>query len=203
MTCATPEESAPTNVGYGPCDLDRLIDAMLDIVAVHGWRPVSLDAVAIRAGVSPVDARALCADRAVLLNAFARRVDLAACADVEPGTDASTRYDELLDILMRRFEILQTHRDAMVHLIRDVPADPITLLHCLPAAQQSFARLASAAGYPDRGLAGVAMVKTLAAVWLVTQRDWLRDDTPDLSVTMASLDRNLRRAIDLLAPFIG
>ena len=49
----------------------------------------------------------------------------------------------------------------------------------------------------------MAMTKALTAVWLMTQRDWLRDDTPDLAATMASLDRNLRRAIDLLAPLVG
>lgn len=182
--------------------IDRLIDAMLDIVARDGWSAVTRDAVASRAGMAVSDVYGLCADRGQLLDAYARRVDVAACADAEPGLDAAARYDELLDILMRRFELLQVHRDAVVRLIREVSGDPQTLLARLPQSQRSFAFLAAAAGYPHKGLPGVIFAKALSAVWLATQRDWLRDDTPDLSVTMASLDRNLTRAVDLVGPLL-
>jgi len=103
---------------------------------------------------------------------------------------------------MRRFEALQIHRDAVLRLVREVPADPKTLLQRLPQSQRSFAFLAAAAGYPGTGIPGALVAKALSAVWLATQRDWLRDDTPDLSVTMASLDRNLGRAIDLIGPLL-
>lgn len=182
--------------------IDRLIDAMLDMVETDGWPGVTLDAVAVLAGMALPEAYALCADRGQLLDAYARRVDVAACADALVGVDAAARYDELLDILMRRFETLQRHRDAVTRLVRGVPADPITLLQRLPQSQRSFAFLAAAAGYPDRGIAGVVFAKVLSGVWLATQRDWLRDDTSDLSVTMASLDRNLGRALDLIGPVL-
>ena len=183
-------------------NLDPLIDTMLDMVAAHGWPAVTLDAVAAQGGVSAADAYALCADRGQLLDAYARRVDVAACADAQAGADPAARYDALLDILMCRFETLQLHRAAVARLVREVPRDPKTLLQCLPQSQRTFAFLAKAAGYPGNGLPGVLVAKALSAVWLATQRDWLRDDTSDLSVTMASLDRNLGRAIDLLGPVL-
>ena len=182
--------------------IDRLIDAMLDTVMTDGWSGVALDAVAAQAGMTTPDAYAVCADRGQLLDAYARRVDVMACADAQPGSDLVARYDELLDILMRRFEALQIHRDAVLRLVREVPADPKTLLQRLPQSQRSFAFLAAAAGYPGTGIPGALVAKALSAVWLATQRDWLRDDTPDLSVTMASLDRNLGRAIDLIGPLL-
>ena len=182
--------------------IDRLIDAMLETVMTDGWSGVALDAVAAQAGMTTPDAYAVCADRGQLLDAYARRVDVMACADAQPGSDPTARYDELLDILMRRFEALQIHRDAVLRLVREVPADPKTLLQRLPQSQRSFAFLAAAAGYPGTGIPGALVAKALSAVWLATQRDWLRDDTPDLSVTMASLDRNLGRAIDLIGPLL-
>jgi ubiquinone biosynthesis protein COQ9 len=180
--------------------LDRLIGAMLDMVASDGWPAVTLDAVALRAGIAASAAYAFCTDRGQLLDAYARRVDVAACKEAEAGSDPAAQYDELLDILMRRFEILQVHRSAVVRLVREVPGDPKTLLQRLPQSQRSFAFLAAAAGYPAKGISGLLFAKALSAVWLATQRDWLRDDTSDLSVTMASLDRNLGRAIDLVDP---
>ena len=203
MTRTTSTNANTGSDGDEQDNLARLVDAMLQLVAADGWRPITLGAVALRAGVAMSDAHALCGDRVGLLIAYARRVDVAACADAEAGSDADTRYDELLDILMRRFEILNANREAVARLLGELPAAPCTLLRCLPAARRSFAGLARAAGYPDLGIAGMAMTKALTAVWLMTQRDWLRDDTPDLAATMASLDRNLRRAIDLLAPLVG
>ncbi|MEE3092498.1 MAG: TetR family transcriptional regulator, partial [Pseudomonadota bacterium] len=41
---------------------------------------------------------------------------------------------------------------------------------------------------------GLLRAKGLLAVWLITERVWLGDDSPDLGPTMAALDRNLRRA---------
>ena len=183
-------------------EMNQLIDAMLDMVVIEGWSGITLDGVAARAEISATHAYGLCAGRGSLLDAYARRVDVMACADAEPGATAAARYDELLDILMRRFEALQTRRDAVARLVREVPADPKTLLQRLPQSQRSFAFLAAAAGYPDTGIPGVIFAKALSAVWLATQRDWLRDDTADLSVTMASLDRNLGRAIDLIGPIL-
>jgi ubiquinone biosynthesis protein COQ9 len=187
---------------YPARPIDRLIDAMLDMVATNGWSAITRDAVALQAGMAVSEVYGLCPDRGQLLDAYARRVDVAACVDAQAGSDPAARYDELLDILMRRFETLQVHRDAVVRLVREVPGDPKTLLARLPQSQRSFTFLASAAGYPDKGLPGVIFAKALSVVWLATQRDWLRDNTPDLSVTMASLDRNLTRAIDLVGSIL-
>lgn len=190
------------DTGPDASTLDRLVDAMLDIVTDDGWRAVTIEGVAARANVQAPDAYAVCADRAELFNAFARRVDVAASREAVPGADDVARYDELLDIMMRRFEVLQARRDAVARLIRELPGDPLSLVRILPQSQRSFAFLARAAGYDDRTPSALFLAKTLSAVWLATQRDWIRDDTPDLSITMASLDRNLRRAMRLLEPLL-
>lgn len=182
---------------------DRLIDAMLDVLAADGWAAVSLEAAAARAGLSQAAAYGECADAGQLLDAWTRRVDVAACEGAEPGFDPQSRYDELLDVLMRRFEILQTRREVVARLARELPRDPGTLVRRLPQSLRSFAFLAGAAGYPESGVRGALFAKALSAVWLATQRDWLRDETDDLSATMASLDRHLTRAIDLLGPVLG
>jgi AcrR family transcriptional regulator len=176
--------------------LDRLIDAMLARLAAQGWRAVTVADVAADAGIAPDAAYALCPDRAALVDAFARRLDVAACADAGvPPEDAEGRRDLLLDVMLRRFEGLSRHRPAAERLIEGLSRDPETLMRILPQSQRSFGYLARAAGFPSDGLRGILYSKALAAAWLATQRTWRRDETPDLAATMAALDRNLQRFV--------
>jgi len=50
-----------------------------------------------------------------------------------------------------------------------------------------------AAGIDSSGLKGLLRTKALSAVYLMSLRGWLKDDTADLSKTMAALDGYLRR----------
>jgi ubiquinone biosynthesis protein COQ9 len=183
---------------------DRLVDATLAHVAAFGWRGIEVADVAERAGLRPDEAYALCPDRVQLLNMFARRVDLASVAGAgTPPEGFEARYDMLLDILMHRFETMNPHRSIVSRVLTEVVREPDTLLGVLPQSQRSFAFLAGAAGFPNSGWQGVVFAKALSAVWLSTQRIWLKDESDDLSETMAALDRNLRRAMDTLDPVLG
>jgi hypothetical protein len=51
-----------------------------------------------------------------------------------------------------------------------------------------------AAGVSARGLTGGLRVQGLVGVWLYALRAWRKDQSPDLSGTMAALDRALQRA---------
>lgn len=183
---------------------ERLTDAMLAHVASHDWRGLTLESVTTAAGLSQAESYAVCPNRTQLLDLFARRIDLASVDGIGAvPDDPESRYDQLLDIMMMRFEALQPHRESVAIIIRDVMREPETLLGLLPQSQRSFAFLAERAGYPHEGLGGKLFAKALSAVWLSTQRVWLRDESADLTETMHALDRNLRRALETLEPFLG
>lgn len=183
---------------------DRLIDAMMARVAEQGWRGLSLEDVAARAELSPEQTYAVCPVRAELLNLYARRIDLAAVAEMgDAPEEPEARYDRLLDIMMQRFEALDPDRLAVMAIVEDVMREPETALYLLPQSQRSFAFLAKAAGYPDHGPRGCLFAKALGGVWLATQRVWLRDESQDLAETMAALDKNLRRVVETFGSLPG
>ena len=127
-----------------------------------------------------------------ILCAFSRRIDetvLAAPLDADP--DERPR-DRVFDLLMRRFDALRPHRDAIEVLGRELPRDPVTALALGAALLRSMAWMLEAAGIPTDGLRGAIAVKLTAGAYAATLRVWLRDDTPDLAPTMAVLDRRLR-----------
>jgi hypothetical protein len=66
------------------------------------------------------------------------------------------------------------------------------LLAC--ATKRSLRWLAQSVGVDLAGLRGELKLRGLVTIWLWTLRAWERDDTADLSATMAALDAALNRA---------
>ena len=63
------------------------------------------------------------------------------------------------------------------------------------ATLRSMKWLLEAAGVPASGLTGQLRVHGLMALWLYALRAWERDESADLSGTMAAVDRGLDRAM--------
>jgi ubiquinone biosynthesis protein COQ9 len=108
-------------------------------------------------------------------------------------TDEPPR-DRLFDVLMGRFDALDANKAAIKAIARGLSRDPLMNLLSAPRFMMSMAWMLEAAGISSAGLKGLLQTKGLAVVYLNTARVWLRDDTPDMSITMAALDKGLRRA---------
>jgi AcrR family transcriptional regulator len=173
-------------------DSDRIIDAALACIARQGWRRLSLADIAAEAGLPILQVYRLFSSKTAILRSFFRRVDeavLAAPLDSEP--DERPR-DRVFDLLMRRFDALTPYRAALEVLGRELPTDPLAALAAGAGLLRSMRWMLEAAGISGEGLGGVLAVKLTAAAYLATLRVWLRDESPDLSPTMAALDRRLR-----------
>jgi AcrR family transcriptional regulator len=180
---------APEPVGS---EADRLINAALRLVAQHGWRRLSMAAIAAEAGLPILTLYRTFPSKPAILCAFSRRIDetvLAAPPDADP--DERPR-DRVFDLLMRRFEALRPHREALEVIGRELPRDPVAALALGAALLRSMAWMLEAAEIAIGGLRGAVAVKLTAGAYAATLRVWLRDDTPDLALTMAALDRRLR-----------
>src|SRR5690606_39558817 len=110
--------------------------------------------------------------------------------------------DRLFEALMARIDALSTHRDGMRAVLRGVPLDPPSALAALPLIGRSMARTLQAAGESPLPPLGPVKIKGLSLVWLATLRAWLRDDSPDLAVTMKALDSALARAEEAANSFL-
>lgn len=173
-------------------DFDQaLIKGAFDLAAREGWAAVSAAGAAREAGVPLERARAGFPGRAAILLALGRMADRHALTDAMEGGDVRER---LFDMLMRRFDVLQQHRAGVLALLRALPAEPPEALLLASATAASMGWMLEAAGVSARGFTGAVRVQGLVAVWLVTLRAWRRDESEDLSGTMAALDRALQRA---------
>jgi ubiquinone biosynthesis protein COQ9 len=168
-----------------------LVTAAFRLTEEIGWRRVNVAAAARAGGLSLAEARERFPSRAAILLRFGRLADQAALLDAP--SDGPVR-DRLFDILMRRFDVLQTHRAGVKALLRALPADPATALLLACATQRSMRWMLQGAGVDATGPLGELQAKGLMAVWLWAVRVWERDESEDLSGTMAATDTALRRA---------
>jgi AcrR family transcriptional regulator len=187
-----PGGAAPPPVSAVGRDRDRIIDAALAVIARDGWRRLSMAAIASEAGLPILNLYRNFPSKPALLCAFFRRIDEAVLATpIEADADERPR-DRVFDLLMRRFDALQSYRGAIEVLGRELPTDPLAALAVGAGLLRSMSWMLEAGGIAADGLGGALAVKLTAAAYMATMRVWLRDDTADLAPTMAALDRRLR-----------
>jgi hypothetical protein len=166
--------------------------------AEDGWPRVTAASAALKAGLDLATARARFPRRGTILKKFGE------LADVHALTGAASEgetHDRLFDIVLRRFDFLQMHRAGVIALLKVVPLDPALGLWLIKANLASMGWMLEAAGVPAKGLRGELRKKGLGAVWAWGMRTWLRDETEDLSATMAAVDVALKRAAQVAGRF--
>jgi ubiquinone biosynthesis protein COQ9 len=175
-----------------------LVSAAFALGADEGWRNVTAAAAARHAGLDLVQARNRFGGRMAILKKFGAMADgYALSSSVSDGS----AKDRLFDLLLRRFDFLQLHRPGVVALLRHAPFEPGLAVWLASETSRSMGWLLEAAGISAQGGRGALRKQGLAAVWAWGIRAWLRDESEDLSGTMAAVDVALTRADQIAARF--
>ena len=174
---------------------DATLDAFLGLIAEKGFAAVALRDVAEAAGLGVADLYRAYPDKVALVAAFTARID----AEVLAGTPArndpeETARDRLFDAMMRRYDALRPHRAALGAIRRAGTRDLMLALALGPALRRSMAAMLEAASVPSDGLSGALRQNGLLAIHYAVSRVFDRDETADLSKTMAALDSRLKMA---------
>lgn len=174
---------------------DKALDAFLNLIVDKGYSGVSLRAVGEAAGLGVAELYRLYPDKIALVAAFIARID----AEVLTGTPSrsdpeETTRDRLFDVMMRRYDSLKPYRAALAAIRRAGSRDPVMMLALGPALRRSMAAMLEAAGVASEGIPGLIRQNGLMAIHYAVSRVFDRDDSADLSKTMAALDRRLKTA---------
>jgi ubiquinone biosynthesis protein COQ9 len=169
-----------------------LIAAVFSQAALRGWADVNI-AEAARDADLPLDrVRARFPGRGAVLLRFGIQADQAA---LSAGSNEPSPRERLFDMVMSRFDALQQNRAGILQLLRALRTDPATSFLLYGATLRSMKWLLDGASIPSSGIVGGLRVHGLLALWLYALRAWEGDESPDLSATMAAVDRGLDRAI--------
>ena len=109
-------------------------------------------------------------------------------ADLDAG-----KRDRLFDALMRRLDAMAPYREGLREIVAWLKRDPVAALAMNASALNSLRFALASAGIDCEGVSGAIKLQGLALAWARIVGVWLDDSEPDLSKTMAELDRELTR----------
>ena len=170
-----------------------IIETALRLAAEQGWDQTTLGDIARASKTDLTALHDLFEDKADILTAFGRMIDRQVLdqADMEEGAPPR---DTLFDLIMDRFEALNDYRGGVTAILKSFKCDPKDAIICAPSLCRSMSWMLESAGVGTHGVKGMLKVSALSALYLKTARVWMGDESPDLSKTMAELDKNLSTA---------
>ena len=143
---------------------DHVIDTALRLAAEGRWGDLSLAEIAEAADVPIGDVYPVFSSRQAILDGFVRRVDAAVLAESDPEAMEGSARDRLFDVLMRRFDALDPHKDAIGNLAFDQIRDPLGAMCSACQLRRSMALMLEAAGLSSSGLRGLILHPGIAAM---------------------------------------
>lgn len=174
---------------------EAALDAFLRLIGERGFAAVTLRDVAQAAGLGLAELYGLFPDKVALASAFMARIDTEVLAGVRLSNDPEeTARDRLFDTMMRRYDALKPYRAVLRALRQAATSDPLLALPLSPALRRSMACMLEAASLPADGISGAARQNGLLAIHYTVSGVFDRDESADLSKTMAALDRRLKTA---------
>lgn len=178
---------------------NRIIDALMTVVAERGWLATTLADVARETNLSLTQIHQRFSSKTAILLGFLDRLDAAVIAGFDKSAAGEPARDRLFDVIMRRFDAIGPHRDAVRRLGRELPFDPPAFVAVGCHTQRTLNWMLETAQLAEGGLFKCLKAKGLAFIWGSTMRVWLNDDSEDLAPTMAHLDKQLRQADRMMA----
>ena len=95
---------------------EGIIDAALALARTRDWRTVSLSDIADEAGVSLAQVYTVFSSKAAIVGGFMKRIDQHVLDGAAVDSTESAR-DRLFEVLMRRFDALAPHKDAVAAIL--------------------------------------------------------------------------------------
>jgi ubiquinone biosynthesis protein COQ9 len=187
--------TSPAAARTGAADAaSALRRALLELVETQGWIDLSFAEIAEKAGVPIAEAHRIYPSKTAVLLGLTRAIDERILNSLATDPLEGTPKDRLFDIVMRRFDVLKTDREAYRRLMRQLPATPSAFAAVVYQLRRSLSLTLETAGISASGLKGALRLKGLLAIYLAGLRAFASDESDDLSKTMAEIDKRLGQA---------
>lgn len=173
--------------------LEKVTDHALKLASDRAWARLTLAALCAGSDVTLSDCATLAITKADVCSHLDTRHDLLMLATTPNVDHTQSVRDRLFDVLMGRFDVMETHRTAWLSIFEGERDDALAMLARQVRRVKTATWALEAAGVSASSLRGTAQAVALARVLRRCEKSW-RGDNGDLAKTMASLDQDLRSA---------
>jgi AcrR family transcriptional regulator len=172
---------------------ERIIEAFMRALAEQPIERIGFADIAAGASMSLADLRAEFASPIAILAAHVKDIDRKVLAEIDPDMSEESPRERLFDVLMRRLELLDPHKEAIRSLVRSARLNPSLALALNGLAVRSQQWMLTAAGIGASGPKGMVRAQGLALLYANVLRIWVDDTEEGHARTLAALDRELAR----------
>ncbi len=180
--------AARPSASRGNTSRDKIIEAFLALLAEKPFERIGLGELAKSASVSLADLRGEFGSTLAILAAHIKDIDRAVLTGIDADMAEEPAREQLFDVLMRRLELLEPHKEAVRSLMRSAARNPALALALNALAVRSQQWMLTAANISAAGPFGQIRAQGLALMFANVLRTWVDDDEKGLSRTLAALD---------------
>lgn len=177
----------------------RAVDALMKLAAERAWDQIELPDIAGEAGLTLAQLRALFPSKLAMLGGVTRLVDDAVLAGTSEDLAGEPAKERMFDLVMRRLDAMAPYKAGLRKIVPVIRRDPLALAALNRGAVNSWRYMLASAGIPTEDALGHLRVQGAVLLMARVSETWLHDDQPELSKTMARLDRELKLASCILA----
>jgi hypothetical protein len=176
--------------------IEKGLKAALELSATRAWSDIPLADIAAKAKLTLSDFHGVAA-REDLVEAMDAHFDKAMSAEGVP--DETSARERLFDVIMLRFEAMEAYRAGIREITKFRESSLFHLVR-LPNHRHASAAWALASAGLDNDAGAPASLKRIAIGIVIAQaeRAWRKEISGDFALTMAALDKGLRRAEERL-----
>jgi AcrR family transcriptional regulator len=172
----------------------QIVEALMRLAATRSWDEIELPDIASEAGLPLAKLRGLFPSKLAMLGGLTRLVDDVVLAGSSDDLAGEPMRERMFDLVMRRLDALAPYKSALGRIVPILRRDPLTMAALNRGAVNSWRYMLASAGIPTEDALGSIRVQGAVLLMARVSEVWLDDDEPELSKTMARLDRELKTA---------
>jgi AcrR family transcriptional regulator len=177
----------------------QVVDALMRLAASRSWSQIELGDIATEAGISLSALRGLFPSKLAMLGGLTRIVDDAVLAGMSDDLAGESVREQMFDLVMRRLDALAPYKEALRRIVPVIRRDPLTLAALNRGAVNSWRYMLASIGVATEDALGSLRVQGAVLLMARVSEVWLDDHEPEMSRTMARLDRELKIAGGIMA----
>ena len=172
-------------------DKKKIAEITLKVLESISWKNTSVEMIKKKSKIKSFDK--LVASKLDILKVINIYFDYKLSLSSK-NLELSNNKDMVFEILMMRFDILQSHRKAVISIFNSFNKKPKNLIFFLPSVLDSIVLMCEYTQISTKGIIGQLKIKGILIVYALAFFTWIKDDSLSIEKTMTALDNYLDNA---------